>query len=56
VKYYWIVDPKMRTVEAYRLVGGKYTGRVRGSGSDIVQLAPFRDLKIPLAKLWRPKR
>jgi Uma2 family endonuclease len=55
VRHYWIVDPKMRTIEAYRLASGKYTGRVRGSGSDIVQLPPFRDLKIPLAKLWRPK-
>jgi Uma2 family endonuclease len=55
VRYYWIVDPKMRTIEAYRLVGGKYTGRVRGSGSDVIELAPFRGLKIPLAKLWRPK-
>jgi Uma2 family endonuclease len=55
VRHYWIIDPKMRAIEAYRLVSGKYTGRVRGSGSDVVQLAPFRDLQIPLAKLWRPK-
>ncbi len=55
VKHYWIVDPKARTIEAFRLVGGRYTGRVRGSGSDVVQLAPFRDLKIALAKLWRAK-
>jgi Uma2 family endonuclease len=55
VKYYWIVDPKQRTIEAYGLGGGKYTGRVRGSGSDIVQLPPFPRLKIPLGKLWRPK-
>lgn len=55
VRNYWIVDPAMRTIEAYRLVKGKYTGRVRGSGSDIVQLPPFPGLKIPLAKLWRPK-
>jgi Uma2 family endonuclease len=55
VRYYWIVDPKMRTIEAYRLVSGKFTGRVRGSGSDVIELAPFKGLKIPLAKLWRPK-
>lgn len=55
VANYWIVDPKQRTIEAYRLKGGKYVGRVRGSGSDIVQLPPFADLQIPLAKLWRPK-
>lgn len=55
VKYYWIVDPKMRTIEAYRLRGGKYVGRVRGSGSDVVQLPPFAALKIALGRLWRPK-
>jgi Uma2 family endonuclease len=55
VKFYWIVDPKQRTIEAYRLSGGKYLGRVRGSGSDIVKLPPFAKLEIPLAKLWRPK-
>lgn len=55
VKHYWIVDPKQKTIESYVLHSGKYTGRVRGSGSDVVQLPPFPKLKIPLAKLWRPK-
>lgn len=55
VKYYWIVDPYQRTIEAYRLRERKYTGRVRGSGSDVVKLPPFTDLNIPLGKLWRPK-
>lgn len=55
VKHYWIVDPNARTIEAFQLRAGKYVGRVRGSGSDVVQLAPFPALKIPLAKLWRPK-
>jgi Uma2 family endonuclease len=55
VKYYWIVDPKQRTIESYQLKAGKYAGRVRGSRSDVVQLPPFTDLKIPLGKLWRPK-
>lgn len=55
VKYYWIVDPRQRTIEAYRLGGGKFVGRVRGSGSDIVKLSPFAGLQIPLVELWRPK-
>ena len=55
VKYYWIVDPKQRTVEAYALRKGTYIGGVRGSGSDVVKLPPFPKLEIPLAKLWRPK-
>jgi len=55
VKHYWIVDPEQRTIESYVLRGGKYVGRVRGSGSDMVKLPPFQKLPIPLAKLWRPK-
>ena len=55
VKHYWIVDPMQKTIESYALRGGKYTGRVRGSGSDVVKLPPFPKLAIPLTKLWRPK-
>jgi Uma2 family endonuclease len=55
VKHYWIVGEKQKTIEAYSLRSGKYVGRVRGSGSDVVKLPPFAKLAIPLAKLWRPK-
>jgi Uma2 family endonuclease len=55
IKHYWIVDPSQRTIESYSLRGGKYVGRVRGLGSDVVKLPPFPKLEIPLAKLWRPK-
>ena len=55
VKDYWIVDPKAKTIEAYHLVSAKYIGRVRGSGSDVVSLSPFKKLRIRLAKLWRPR-
>ncbi|MGH7176092.1 MAG: Uma2 family endonuclease [Tepidisphaeraceae bacterium] len=55
VTYYWIVDPRQHTIEAYRLKAAKYVGRVRGSGTDVVRLPPFLKLDIPLAKLWRPK-
>lgn len=55
VKHYWIVDPDQKTIESYSLRGGKYAGRVRGSGTDVVMLPPFPKLKIPLTKLWRPK-
>jgi len=55
IKHYWIVDPKQKTIESYVLRAGKYVGRVRGSGSDVVKLPPFPKLEIPLAKLWRRK-
>jgi Uma2 family endonuclease len=55
VTNYWIVDPKGKTIEAYRLSRGKYVGGLRGSGSNVVKLPPFDHLEIPLAELWRPK-
>ena len=56
VKYYWIVDPLLRTAEAFKLVGKGYRPIGRGSGSDVVRFAPFPTLDIPLGQLWFPKR
>ena len=56
VKYYWIIDPLVRTAEAFKLTGKSYRAAGRGTGSDVVQFAPFPDLKIPLSQLWFPKR
>ena len=52
VAHYWIVDPSSKTIEAYKLVSGKYRSAGRGKGSEIVKLSPFPDLDIPLAQLW----
>lgn len=54
VAFYWIIDPQDRTIEAYRLVSGRFVECGRGKKSDTVRLAPFEDLKIPLSKLWWP--
>jgi Uma2 family endonuclease len=56
VAYYWIVDPKLRTIEAFRLVRGTYRDCGRGQGNAEVSLPPFADLKIPLGKIWFPSR
>jgi Uma2 family endonuclease len=56
VPHYWIVDPELRTIEAWRLKRGKYVRAGRGQGTAAVKLAPFPDLEIPLHTLWRPKR
>jgi Uma2 family endonuclease len=55
VKYYWIVDPKLRTLEGYKLVGGKYRSSGNGRNSDVLSLPPFADLEIPLKELWQPR-
>src|SRR6266478_5645189 len=55
VKFYWILDPEERTIEAYRLAAGRYKLVGEGSGNDIVRLLPFKDLEIPLGELWLPE-
>lgn len=54
VAFYWIVDPRKRTIEGYELVRGKYAGAGKGKGEDAVRLPPFRNLTIPLGELWQP--
>ncbi|MDB5292125.1 MAG: hypothetical protein JWL69_3366 [Phycisphaerales bacterium] len=56
VRFYWIVDPQMKTIEAFRLTGGRYRAIGRGQGSDTVSLPPFPDLEIPLGQIWFPLR
>jgi Uma2 family endonuclease len=52
VAFYWIVDPAEKTIEAYRLVEGKYIASGRGEGFEYVCLPPFDDLEIPLGAIW----
>jgi Uma2 family endonuclease len=54
VAFYWIVDPKQKTIEAFQLVGGRYKAVGNGGGDDVVKLPPFTDLGIPLGDLWQP--
>ena len=55
VAYYWIIDPRQRTVEAHQLKGKKFLAAGQGKGNDVVRLPPFPDLDIPLADLWEPE-
>jgi Uma2 family endonuclease len=54
VQFYWIVDPAQRTIEAYRAIDEKYVAAGKGKASNVVNLPPFEDLDIPLARLWHP--
>jgi Uma2 family endonuclease len=56
VRYYWIVDPKQRIIEAFRLRGENYIPAGRGQGSEMVNLPPFSQLQIPLSRVWFPSR
>jgi len=52
VAHYWIVDPGEKTIDGYKLVGGKFRLAGSGKNADVVRLPPFPDLDIPLTALW----
>ncbi|HUB23794.1 MAG TPA: Uma2 family endonuclease [Tepidisphaeraceae bacterium] len=56
VAHYWIVDPREKTIEGYKLIGKKYEITGSGKDQDIVRLPPFDQLDISLARLWLPPR
>ena len=56
VLHYWIIDPGRQTAEGYHLADGQYVLAGRGEKDDVVAFPPFDELKIPLRRLWRPKR
>jgi Uma2 family endonuclease len=55
VLFYWIFDPMLRTVEAFRLEAREYVPTVAAKDDAVVRIPPFEDLEIDLAKIWRPK-
>ena len=55
VKHYWIVDPELKSIEAWMLKGQEYVDVGRGQGAVIIRLEPFADLEIPLSRLWLGK-
>jgi Uma2 family endonuclease len=53
VKFYWIADPELKTLEGWELKRGKYVSIGRAQGVASIRMAPFSDLEIPLKELWR---
>jgi len=52
VPHYWIVDPRERRLDAYRLDGGQYALEAELAGEVTFEPALFPGLLIPLAELW----
>jgi len=52
VSHYWIVDPKARSLEVFRLEGENYTLTCVGSEDDVIAFEPFEDVQIDLQYLW----
>jgi Uma2 family endonuclease len=56
VPFYWIFDPMLKTVEAYRLEGKEYVEAGSGKDAERLRLPPFEDLEIDLARIWRQRK
>ena len=52
VGHYWIVDPKLKTLEVFELRDGQWVLLHMASDDDIVAFAPFPDIEIEMEYLW----
>jgi Uma2 family endonuclease len=53
VEHLWFIEPRIQTVSAFGLVGSGYQLIGSAQEDDRIALAPFLDLILDLAKLWR---
>lgn len=52
VNHVWLIDPVIKTLEIFRLQGGKWLLLGSFSGEDRVRAEPFSEVEIPLVNLW----
>jgi len=52
VEYLWLVDPIARTLEVYRLEGGRWVVASTHGGADIVRAEPFDAVEIAIDRWW----
>lgn len=53
VGHLWLCDPRIRTLEVYRLDGGRWVEIDTHEGDVRVRAAPFEEIEIDLARIWR---
>ena len=52
VGHYWLVDPRVHTLEVYRLESGRYALLDTWEGDVCVRAEPFDAVELDLALLW----
>lgn len=52
VMHLWLLDPLVRTLEAFRLEGGRWGLLGTHSDTDVVRIEPFEAIEIELMALW----
>ena len=52
VRHLWLVDPEVRSLEAFALRSGEWVSLGMLEGNDPVSLPPFEAVSFPLSTLW----
>ncbi len=52
IPHFWLVDPMLLTLEAYRLEGRRWLQLGIWRGNDRVRAEPFDAIELPLRRLW----
>ena len=53
VRHYWIVDPRDRTLEVYRLDHGRWNELDTHEGDVVIRAEPFDAIELDLSVLWK---
>ena len=54
VPWFWVVDPRDRTVEVRRLESERWSIVATFVDTETMRAPPFEEVEIPLARLWAP--
>lgn len=52
VRHLWLLDPRIKSIEAFALTEGRWLLLGTYQGDEPVRIAPFGDVEIDLALLW----
>jgi Uma2 family endonuclease len=53
VGHLWLCDPRIKTLEVYRLEGGRWTELDTYEGDAKIRAEPFESVEIDLSRIWR---
>lgn len=53
VGHLWLCDPRIKTLEVYRLEGGRWTELDTFEGDTKIRAEPFDAIELDLARIWR---
>jgi hypothetical protein len=54
VGHLWLLNPKLRTLEVYRLADGKWILLETFVGNETVRAEPFDEVELDMARWWPP--